>query len=338
MIRRICVSAIALAALFTAAPALAQNVHSATPNPLTNVYTGGLFSFGNGLALDSGDLYYGDLADLTVIDLGDLSTNVQAALPGSVAPAFINRDGGQTFVGFSTSFGTPPAPSNSSTGRIDAGTYVERSLLEGVYDGAFSPLTGSAYLSAAADEDNNNIVDPAGVFLIDYAAGTTTKIIDVGGSSGPIAFDAAGNMYYGFFDLVNFTDHAIYRFDAGDLPGGSLTLADATKVVDLPNGPGYIAIDKNGNLIVTEGQALVLYDPTTGDKVDRLAFSGGLTFFGALAYDAANDTVYSVVSDFGDTFTSSVVGFSTVPEPASAALLLVGAAAVAQRRRKDSTQ
>ena len=162
----------------------------------------------------------------------------------------------------------------------------------------------------------------------------------IGGPTGGVAVDASGNLYY-----AHFNDSAVYRFDAADLAGGSVTLDDATLIANTQSGPGYLALN-NELIFVTEGKTINAYDLATGTlrytaaTVNDEAGAQGAQesiYFGSIGLNG--NTLYAVTSNYDYTFAPDANPISQVlaigvPEPASLALLIGGGLTMAVRRRR----
>lgn len=150
--------------------------------------------------------------------------------------------------------------------------------------------------------------------------------------SGPVAFDAAGNLFYGGSGTYARSD--LFRFTAAEVAaayGAGPTLSLDPAHLFLANGPNaYLTLDSTGALWHASFTALDLIDPATaastpiGDSTDSIG-----------QLDVAGPTLYATVTNA--TFDHSAV-FWVVPEPSTAALLLtLGLGALTSRlgRRKD---
>jgi len=146
--------------------------------------------------------------------------------------------------------------------------------------------------------------------------------------SGPLEFDAAGNLFYG--GSGSFAQPDLYRYTAAEVAaatgaGPDLTLDDPHRY--LANGTNaYLALDGSGALWHSSFATLDLINTTipgstpigtTTDSIGHLDFAG-LTLF-------ANVTAA--------TFDHSAV-YAVVPEPTCAALLVLGLGALAGPRRR----
>ncbi len=99
--------------------------------------------------------------------------------------------------------------------------------------------------------------DPNSIFILDTSGENKhKKVIEIGGSSAGLAADADGNIYYGTYYTLTEGPTALFRWNKKDIDAaiaseGSkvLTVADATKLSDLSDGPYDCEIDEAGNLI-----------------------------------------------------------------------------------------
>ena len=146
--------------------------------------------------------------------------------------------------------------------------------------------------------------------------------------SGPIAFDAAGNLFYG--GSGSFAQPDLYRFSAAEVAaangaGPTLGLDPAHRF--LVNGTNaYLAFNGAGGLWHTDYGTLNLIDLNTATST---AVGGTPDSIGNL--DVAGPALYAAVTN--SAFNHSAV-FLIVPEPSSLLLLLVGLAALTPRRRR----
>ncbi|MCB9919718.1 MAG: hypothetical protein H6832_15045 [Planctomycetes bacterium] len=141
----------------------------------------------------------------------------------------------------------------SSTGGLfvyDADTKTVRrfSALAFNYQVAFHPLEGERflYVSGAPSTTSTQVV------RIDTVLGTRVRIADVPGSSGPIAFDRFGNLFYSVPDYSGPKKGSILRWSSGQvlaaIHGVPLTPKDATQWANGFDTVGALAFDPEGTL------------------------------------------------------------------------------------------
>ena len=145
--------------------------------------------------------------------------------------------------------GTQSLLRRTPTGALTAG-----SVPEYTFDLAAVPGTGA--LLASANPDWPGAGARNGIWLVDFVGGQHREIIALRGPSGPIAFDAAGNLYYAEQSDIFPTPPGavrVVRFASADLVralqgGPGLTLADATVVRAGLDGAYRLAVDDRGRL------------------------------------------------------------------------------------------
>lgn len=144
--------------------------------------------------------------------------------------------------------------------------------------------------------------------------------------SGPVEIDPAGSLYYGGPNVVAAPD--LFRFSAAEVAaaasaGPDLAIDAAHRF--LANGTNaYLALDDSGALWQSSFSALNRIDTatpgsevigTTPDSIGYLDFAGSMLFASVTNSSYDRSAVYTVV-----------------PEPSSAALLMLGLGALAGRR------
>ena len=92
---------------------------------------------------------------------------------------------------------------------------------------------------------------------VDLSTGTTTVLGSVAGPSGPVAMNAAGDLYYGTQSPL-FPAPAgafsVQRWSAAQVAAGSLSDANAVTLIAGLDGVGDVSIDtRSGDLLVVEG-------------------------------------------------------------------------------------
>lgn len=154
----------------------------------------------------------------------------------SVFPSFAvsNPTGSAVIIGESSNHGLFVVPTNGS-GK------VLLAQLTFNYDAAFSPA-GDLYVSAAT----GNFGPGNDVYRVAIPSGALTPIAHVAGPSGPIAFDAAGALYYatqgsGFPAPAGSTD--VIGWTAAQVAAGNLDNSNATVVCAGLDGGASLAVD-----------------------------------------------------------------------------------------------
>ncbi len=213
--------------------------------------------------LDVGDRSYATLSDGGYVSFDGLAferydaagnlVQTYGTLPAFVFPSFVEVDAGETFAYAGES-------SNGDIFKIDlvAGTVTTLANMTFNYDFAFDATAGSAYISAALGGfgAGNDIV------RIDLATGQWTQVAHVAGPSGPIAVDAAGDLYYvTIYDGANWPpplaeEDMILWSDAQLDSGQLLTEADASYLTAGLDGGSSLAYDPlSGNLYLAHTNA-----------------------------------------------------------------------------------
>jgi len=153
------------------------------------------------------------------------------------------------------------------------------------YDLAFDPQ-GNPYVSYATSFSDSHVA------AIDFTTGIQDDVIDFADPSGPIVFDAAGNLYTASTHVPGWPpppDAAtLYFFDAAELAGALgpsvLTAADGTVLGNL-DGASSLALDEKEDLIVTDpnGGRAVQVTPATGRK-ETIALADAFSFLGYVVF------------------------------------------------------
>lgn len=209
------------------------------------------------------------------------------------------------------------------------------------YDIGSGTVTPTAAINYALGTDGTNLfttgsADWVTTDILLYPSGNLAAApIAVGaiaaGSSGPVALDAAGNLFY----APGYGDPSIYRWTAAEvataISGGTKLaaaghlFADYSAAFPSVSGASSLAVDAAGSLYVTltdftAPSSLVRFDAdgaanevvaTTSDRL------GGLNLHAGQLYVAAGNEVFNVI-----------------PEPASLLLSLPAILALAIRRRR----
>lgn len=160
-------------------------------------------------------------------------------LPAAVFPSFVlaDPDESRLFVGEST---------NGNIYRVFVGGTESLELVANLplnYDAAMSD-GAHLFVSAATC----GFVCGNEIWRIDLGGNQTTLVARTVGPSGPLAFDAAGNLYYGSVSPLfppPPKPSAIWRWSAAQLAGGTvLDLSDAVEIGGAFSGASRLACDR----------------------------------------------------------------------------------------------
>ena len=314
---------VALLAMFTfigtsQAELTGLNGYQVTQIYASEIYTG---KFIGGLDLYNNHLYFGEYTEIKSLDLADPSTTTTLCTvspnPGN-SIATVDPSTGTLY----TAYGLSGANFPYDMGYVDSGAFNWQATIDGAYDSAIDS-TGSLYITA----------NPGGLGtqVLSYAwnNGATETIINIGGASGGLAFDADNNLYVSDYD-----NNQILYYAATTLSGAQSTLtandADGTIALTMP---GYLAVDsENGYLYASHLDA---YWCTYVDRInladtnDRLAVTTG---GGKMVLDDEG-ALYMIDSDWS-VYNSTVNRVAAVPEPSTLILILAGLVSLAMLRRK----
>lgn len=167
----------------------------------------------------------------------------------------------------------------------------------------------------------------------DGPSGGTINLGSVAGASGPLTFDASGNLYY----APGFGDLKIYSWTASEvaaaMSGGTPLSAtgnvwvDYTSAFSTAGGATSMAIDESGNVIVTitnftDPSALVKFSADGSGSYETIATSsdrlGEVRLHDGKIYLAEGSSIVEII-----------------PEPSSFLLSFVACGAFVMRRRRD---
>jgi len=286
----------------------------------TELYSSaGTFTLPGGLSCDAGSLYFAQYTEVFSLDLSSRQVQAVGTLPDNVDTPVAIRCGGQTHVAYGLSYSFP-YPYRMGVIAPD-GRFNELLAEDGIYDAAVNGA-GECYVVANPDATGSSILryDPAG--------GPATVVVNPGGYSGGIAFDADGNLYYAEQTAGQIWKFTAQQVAAAQQPGGAgpLTANDAEALLDIT--AGYLAFDDAGYLYATTGWGALLakYDLTTAALVEEVAYGG---IGKVLWYD---DALYAINTDWG-TYAGTVQ--EIVPEPATIGLLAAAAPALLLHARRE---
>jgi len=154
------------------------------------------------------------------------------------------------------------------------------------YDLAFDPQ-GNPFVSYAT-----NFNGGSHVAAIDFTTGIPDDVVDFADPSGPIAFDAAGNLFTATTHVPGWPpppDAAtLWFYDAAEIAGALgasvLTEADGTVLGHL-DGASSLVLDEKEDLIVTDpnGGRAVQVTPATGRK-ETIALADPFSFLGYVVF------------------------------------------------------
>lgn len=239
--------------------------------------------------------------------------NYGAALFGS----FVVVQGGKVYFGESSS-NTIRSVNLDGTSPALIATVINN------FDLAFSG--SNAFVSANPDTTFNNPQNK--VSTLNLSTGATQVVLDATPDfSGPVEFDASGNLIYG---VAKSSIGGIYRYSAAAVATAissstPIALTPPTGRVIANGGNQYLAYAGGTALWQDDFSALTRYDLSTGVGT---AIGSTTDTLGNLDY--AGTTLYANVTNFS---TNNSAVFAVVPEPSSAILLALGALALVRRRR-----
>jgi len=263
------------------------------------------------VTLSSGDLFTFDGQDFSLVTSGGQLILALGSLPASVFTGGIAVDPTETF-------GVVGESSNGDIFRVDLGgggvTTIGNAFFN--YDIAFDIDPDFVFISAALAGfgSGNDLV------RLNAWTGASSQVAHVGGASGPLAVDAAGDLIYATQSDAwppPFGTTRILRFDRQDiLSGNTLAESDAAVLTDTLNGATSLAIEPVfGHIFLCEnnGQApnnrLLQIDPDSGEVIDvvaeaptwisnlELAYGAGSGHF--RAHQPANARLLLNDTDFG---------------------------------------
>jgi len=179
------VAALLVAALTSLSSAQDESAPGFSIHPLP---AGGTGVFSATTTLENGDFVVFDGTQVVQLDAQGSFLQLLGSFPSMLFPSFLlaDPDGLQLWLGES---------SNGGIYRLILGTPSSPELVATLpynYDAAVSE-PGALWVSAAAA----GLASPSEIWRIDLAARTARRIARIPGASGPLAFDAAGNLLYG---------------------------------------------------------------------------------------------------------------------------------------------
>lgn len=263
--------------------------------------TAGSFTIMEGLSVDGTRAFFGQGAFVHSLGLIDGETRQEGALPGSMTAAFVQRLNGSTYAAFAASF-TPPFPYALGSIQPD-GNFSFLLEADGIFDAAVNGL-GEFFFVASPDGAGSKI------YKLNLPGSLTNLVVDAGGFSGGLAFDADSNLYYAYQAPFP-TPSQIVRFTAAQVAAGGLTIGDGEVFVDV--GATYLAFDENGDLYATTGfgNTMNKYEGGTGRLMATAVVDDAGGFgVGKFTWDAARNQLLQIYTDF-TAFESRLYGLTT---------------------------
>ncbi len=274
----------------------------------------GTYTTIGGLDIEGGQLYFGNYDEIKSLDLSNDGVSTVGDIGSNASNALVARHSGLTYTAFGTSYNNPYP---HKMGYIDGtGTYVNQLEEDGIYDVTVNSQ-GDCYIAANPDALGTKI------FAYDWDTGATSLVADIGGYSGGLAFDSAGNLYYADQGIYESRDASILMFTAAEILAGGLDVNDTDSVLGI--AAGYIGFDDDGALYATTGYGSTLskYDIDAQLLVDEIAYGG----IGKFLLDG--DYLYAIDTDWADYY--STIQLITVPEPATIVLMCFAGLLVRKR-------
>ncbi|MBN1796010.1 MAG: PEP-CTERM sorting domain-containing protein [Sedimentisphaerales bacterium] len=269
-----------------------------------------------GLDIESDNLYFGHYENIKSYNISGGYVSTVGTITSTVTDTIVVQNGSVTYTGYSYNYDFPPP---YATGYFDTGgTYIQQTTIYGLYDAAVNPA-GDLYIAAYPDASGTKI------YRYNWASGNTTKIADIGGYSGGLAFDSSGNLYYAYQDIMN---PAILKFTVQQVAAGNLTKNDGVSVLDISGG--YLAFDENDNFYATTGygRKISKYDLGTGIEtvIANADPDWNVDAIGKFAING--DYIYSIYNE-RDVY--GAIEQITIPEPTT--IFLLGLSGLWLRRR-----
>ena len=248
-------AAFAAAASLLAPGAHGQSADSGFTSSSLSIAPPGAF-VGGLEVLPNGDLLVFDGTSIVELAPSDGSLVRTVWTPGtSLFGAFLrlSPDGASVYFGESSSGGIWQVDLASGLGQVVAQAYFP-------YDFAFDPK-GRAFVSYATGFFNGSHVA-----LVDLTSGALDDVFDSPDPSGPIAFDAAGDLFTATTDTSIYPpppgSATVYRLAAADVEG-----AIGPTVLTPANGAILGTLDGASFMVLDEAEDLIVTDPNGGRVV-----------------------------------------------------------------------
>jgi hypothetical protein len=204
--------------------------------------------------------------------------------------------------------------------------------MPGNYDFAFSGATPfvSADITGAATFAADNEVDE-----LDLATGNYKKILGTADNSGPIAFDASGDLLYGASGFTGIG--GIYLFTAAQVSnaftsGTALRLSDGNEIINNTGNSGFALVGdelyQSFNSLIGGQSTLTLYNLSTFTST-QIGLGDPGDFFSEI--ESYNGNLVVAETDFSTT--TNFIEIEQVPEPGAVWLGTVGITILLLRRR-----
>lgn len=203
--------------------------------------------------LKENTLYGNEGNTIVALDLlsGELISETDKPADYAGWPSFLNVDPSHDFLwaGYTNNGNT-----DDRIYKIDltTGEWLHVASSSGNFDLAYRQ--GQALFTGL---NSSNWEDPTSVFILDESGNNQhQKLIEVGGSSAGLATDAEGNVYYGTYFLYTSDPNALYRWNSDLIDDAIennyvLSIEDADKLTDLPEGAYDCQVDDAGNVLFT---------------------------------------------------------------------------------------
>lgn len=332
----------AMASVVFAAPVVSNPAFSVSTLTGTEEYS--YTSYG-GLTLDGNTLYFGNYDYVRTYNLSTSTEGEFAECGSNSGSSTINKFSGGFYMSMDTSYSSPyPSnfgtidPANGFQATITSGTTIGSttySIFDSVVYGGnlyFVSNMGTYVDNGSGGKIGENF--GTSIFCYNVSEPTNpTLIATIGGSSGGLTFDTAGNMYYASQN----SGEGILMFTAAEVAAGNLTAADGTTVVNVASASiGFLS---DGTLLAETGygQLLAAYDIETGEKVYNIATTSGGDYMGKFVI-GGDDTIYILSNDwntiYGDTGDGAVLSAINVPEPVTMTLLVSGGVLLFLKKRR----
>ena len=232
--------------------------------------------------LKENTLYGNEGNTIVALDLlsGELISETDKPADYAGWPSFLNVDPSHDFLwaGYTNNGNT-----DDRIYKIDltTGEWLHVASSSGNFDLAYRQ--GQALFTGL---NSSNWEDPTSVFILDESGNNQhQKLIEVGGSSAGLATDAEGNVYYGTYFFYTSDPNALYRWNSDLIDDAIennyvLSIEDADKLTDLPEGAYDCQVDDAGNVLFncnsfSSDKLIAKWNGTEGDghNYDTIAYA-----------------------------------------------------------------